>query len=132
MCLTNLPFSRCPASDLSSPSLSSKSYSKMSATTGGECQDGDGAFDQKKTNKTNGLERFNGNSFIMSEFLFETAFFFGSVDSSEILVDQTSTLSGNFGLQGRSPNRSARSNGVTCYMALAYLPTICLRCYGKY
>lgn len=51
MCLTNLPFSQSPASDLSSPSLSSKSYSKMSATTGGECQDGDSAFDQKKTNK---------------------------------------------------------------------------------
>ena len=39
---------------------------------------------KKQKNKTNGLERFNGNSFNMSEFLFETAFFFASVDSSEI------------------------------------------------
>ena len=39
---------------------------------------------RKKQTKTNGLERFNGNSFNMSKFLFETAFFFGSVDSSEI------------------------------------------------
>ena len=51
----------------------------------------------------------------------------------KFLVDQTSTLSGRSARWESEPtNRSARSNGVTCYMALAYLPTICLRCYGKY
>ena len=56
----------------------------MLATTGGNVKMVTVPLTRKKTKKTNGLERFNGNSFNMSEFLFETAFFFASVDSSEI------------------------------------------------